>query len=166
MNISRIGRYYYLRLIRLKGTPHALALGAALGVYVGITPTIPFHTILIFILTIATRSSFLAGLITSWLICNPITYLPLYYFSTKIGNFVTPYELNWKSIKELLDVLLSDVTLHERLMAFMAMGMESVVVLVVGGCILALPFAVACYYCSYFLFVKIREKRIQKHILH
>ena len=166
MNISRTGRYYYLRLIRLKGTPHSLALGAALGVFIGITPTMPFHTILIFMLTIVTRSSFLAGLITSWLICNPITYLPLYYFSTKIGNLVTPYELNWQSIKELLDVLLSDVTLNERLMAFMAMGFESVIVLVVGGCILALPFAVACYYSSYFLFVKIRQKRIQKQILH
>ena len=166
MNISRTIRYYYIRLIRLKGTPHSLALGSALGVYIGITPTMPFHTILIFMFTIATRSSFIAGLITSWLVCNPITYIPQYYFSTKIGNMVTPYELNWESIKEVLDVLLSDASLRERLVAFMAMGYESVVVLIVGGCILAFPFAVASYYSSYFLFVKIRKKRIEKQVLH
>ena len=48
----------------------------------------------------------------------------------------------------------------------MAMGLESLVVLMVGGCILALPFGIASYYSSYFLFLKIRKKRLEKQILH
>lgn len=165
MNIGRTGKYYYLRLIRLKGSPHSLALGSAIGVFVGITPTIPFHTIIIFFSTILTRSSFIAGLITSWIACNPITYIPQYYFSTKIGNFVTPYELNWETIKDIMDVLLSDADLSVRLNSFMTLGYESVIVLVVGGCILALPFAIASYYSSYIMFLKIKKKRREKHIL-
>jgi hypothetical protein len=44
--------------------------------------------------------------------------------------------------------------------------MEAIVVMVVGGCLLALPFAVLSYYFSLSLFVKIRNKRREKHILN
>ena len=30
--------------------------------------------------------------------CNPLTYIPIYYFSTIIGNAVTPYELNREKV--------------------------------------------------------------------
>lgn len=166
MNLGRTGKYYYLRLIRLKGSPHSLALGSSIGVFVGITPTIPFHTIMILILSIPTRSSFIAGLITSWLVCNPLTYIPQYYFSTKIGNLVTPYELNWDKIRTVLDILLPDASLAIRFQSIMTLGCESVIVLLVGGSLLALPFAIASYYISYPLFIKIRRKRLEKQVLH
>ena len=40
-----------------------------------------------------------------------------------------------------------------------------IVVMIVGGCILALPFTILSYYLSLSLFVKIRKKRSEKHIL-
>lgn len=166
MNIGRTGKYYYLRLLRLKGSPHSLALGSAIGVFVGITPTIPLHTIIIFILCIFTRSSFIAAIITSWLVCNPLTYIPQYYLSTKIGNLVTPYELSWDKIKSVLNVLLSDSALGERISSFMTLGYESAIILVAGGCLLALPFTIFTYYSSYIMFVKIKKKRREKQILY
>lgn len=166
MNVGRIGRYYYLKLIRLRGTPHSLALGSAIGVFIGITPTIPFHTIAIFICTILTRSSFLAGLITSWLVCNPLTYIPQYYFSLRLGNLVTPYELSWNQIQIVLEVLLSDVSIGVRAKALITMGYEAIMVLMIGGSLLALPFAVLSYYLSYITFIKIKKKRHEKRILH
>ena len=45
MKLNRLGKYYYLKFIRLKGDPRSLALGTAIGVFVGLTPTIPLHTI-------------------------------------------------------------------------------------------------------------------------
>jgi len=165
MNISRTGKYYYLRFLRLKGSPHSLSLGAAIGVFIGITPTIPLHTIAILALTIITRSSFFAGLITSWLVCNPLTYIPQYYFSLKIGNLVTPYHLNWDKIKGVLDILLSDVSFVIRLESLMTLGYEAIIVMLVGGALLALPFTVASYYLSYFTIVKYRMKKREKHVL-
>ena len=109
MNFGRTRRYYYLRFIRLRGTPHSLALGSAIGVFIGITPTIPFHTIVIFFLSIVSRSSFIAGLISSWVVCNPLTYIPQYYLSLRIGNLVTPYELSWNQIQSVVEVVLSEV---------------------------------------------------------
>ena len=165
MNISRTGKYYYLRFIRLRGSPHSLALGASIGVFIGITPTIPLHTIVIFILTVLTRSSFVAGLLTSIVVCNPLTYIPQYYFSLRLGNLATPYELNWLDVKTIVEVILSEVSFVTKVEALLTVGYEAVIVMLVGGSLLALPFAVASYYGSYFTFLKIRKKRMEKHIL-
>lgn len=166
MNLGRTRRYYYLRFIRLKGTPHSLALGSAIGVFVGITPTIPFHTIVIFVLTIFSRSSFIAGLIASWVVCNPLTYIPQYYLSLRIGNLVTPYELSWGQVKSVLEIILSDVSFTTRMNALLTIGYEAIIVMIIGGIILALPFTIISYYLSYMTFIKIRNKRLEKRILH
>jgi len=102
----------------------------------------------------------------SWVVCNPFTYLPQYYLSLKIGNLVTPYELNWSQIKRILDVLLSDISFTIKLHSLATLGYESIAVMLVGGSILAIPFTIACYYYLLWIFIKIRKKRIRKRILH
>lgn len=166
MNFGRTRRYYYLRFIRLRGTPHSLAFGSAIGVFIGITPTIPFHTIIIFFLTISSRSSFIAGLISSWVVCNPLTYVPQYYLSLRIGNLVTPYELSWNQIQSVVEVVLSDVSFTIRMKALLTVSYEAIIVMILGGSLLALPFALASYYISYLVFIKIKNKRREKRILH
>ena len=165
MNITRTGKYYLLKLLRLRGTPQSIALGAAIGVFIGITPTIPLHTVAILALTLFTRSSFLAGFITSILVCNPLTYIPQYFLSLKIGNLVTPFHLNWERVKEVLDVVLSNGSFEARVKPLLSIGFEAITVMLVGGILLALPFAVGSYYLIYFLIVSFRKKRREKQIL-
>lgn len=165
MNISRTGKYYFLKLLRLRGTPHSIALGAAIGIFIGITPTIPFHTITILVLTLMTRTSFLAGFISSVLVCNPLTYVPQYFLSLVIGNILTPYHLSWDRIKQVLDVVLSDAALQTRITTLLSLGYEAVTVMLVGGFVLALPFAIASYYLFHSLVISFRKKRRAKHVL-
>lgn len=164
MTIGRTCRYYYLKLLRLKGTPHSIALGSAIGVFIGITPTMPFHTLLIFFTTLFSRASFFAGLVMSWLVCNPFTYIPQYYFSMLIGNAVTPYEMNWNKIKAVLDFMLSDVSINLKVHTFINLGIETIVILVTGGSLLAFPFAIASYYIMYHLSVKRRRRHVISQI--
>ncbi len=42
---------FYHKFISLKGDPRKISMGMAIGVFVGVTPTIPFHTALIVGLT-------------------------------------------------------------------------------------------------------------------
>ncbi len=166
MKFSRISKYYYRRFQRLKGDPHALAGGFSIGVFVGLTPTIPLHTIIILAFTLPTRTSAVAGILSSWLVSNPITYLPIYYLSLVIGNAVTPYQLNWDKIRTVLNLLHSSPSFTHSLSVIGGLGFEAIVVMVVGGCILALPFALASYYLSLRFFITIRRRRRDKHILH
>ena len=165
MNLKRIARYYYLKFMRLKGDPQSLALGTAIGIFIGITPTMPLHTIVIILATLLTRSSTIAALLASFLVCNPITYVPQYYLSTIIGNAVTPYELTWARIKEVLDILLQHPGVYKSLEVLAGLGYEAAIVLVVGGTVLALPCGIASYFLSLRFFLKIRQKRRQSHLL-
>lgn len=164
--LIRIWRYYFLRFKRLRGNPHTLALGTAIGVFIGLTPTIPFHTILILGLCLLTGGSFLAAVIISWIVCNPLTYVPIYYFSVKAGNAFTPYELNWERISHIIDLLLKHHdSFSESYHIILQIGTEATAVMVAGGIILATPFAVTSYYLSLYFFRKLALKRQQKRIL-
>lgn len=165
MNLARTSKYYFLKLLRLRGTPHSIALGAAIGVFIGLTPTIPLHTIIILALTLLFRCSFIAGLITSLLVCNPLTYVPQYYLALRIGNFFTRYHLSWERIQQVLEVVLSDASFEVRIQSIVALGYEAAAVMLVGGTILALPFAVGSYYLLNFLIVSFRQKRREKQVL-
>lgn len=165
MNIKRTFRYYYIKFIRLKGDPQYLAKGTAIGIFLGITPIIPFHTLLNIIVTFITRTSTIASLLATIIVCNPFTYIPQYYLSIIIGNAVTPYNFTWEKMKQVLDILLAKPGFMESLNALGGLGYEAVIVLLVGGTILAFPFTIAGYFLSLRLFIKIREKRSKKHIL-
>lgn len=162
MKYDRLLKYYHLKFTRLKGDPHSLAMGTAIGVLIGISPTIPLHTILILGITIVSRTSTIAAIISSWIVCNPLTYIPIYYFSMLLGNVVTPYELSWQRVKGLLDTLSSHQSFSNSLKEVLSLGYEAVIVMIIGGFVLAIPFTIASYYFSLQLFRKIRKKRKKK----
>lgn len=162
MKLFRLSKYYYLKFTRLKGDPKSLAMGTAIGVFVGLTPTIPLHTVIILCIAMLTRTSAIAAIIASWIVCNPLTYLPIYYFSMVIGNTLTPFELNWSRIKLLIESLTSQQGFFHSMQDIIGLGFEAVVIMVFGGILLALPFAVISYYISHNLFINIRKRRNAK----
>ena len=165
MNLVRYFKYYFFKFKRLQGSPQALAGGTAIGVLVGLTPTIPFHTVLIVLFTILTRTSCVAGIIISWIVCNPLTYLPIYYVSAMLGNHLTPYELNLGKVRDALEQLVSGDGIQNSLTILMNSGYEAMIVMSVGGLCLAIPFAVASYYIALIFFANINKKRIKKRVL-
>jgi len=165
MNPKRLSRLYYLKFKRLQGSPQSLAKGTAIGIFLGITPIIPLHTVLVILVTLITRTSTVAAFLATVMVCNPLTYVAQYYFSIVIGNAVTPYDFNWERMKGVLDIIIAKPGFTESLQAFAGLGMEAVIVLLIGGSILALPFSIASYFLSLRFFIKIRDKKQQKHIL-
>lgn len=165
MNIWRLFKYYFIKFKRLQGNPRALAGGTAIGVFVGLTPTIPFHTVLIVFLSLVTRTSTLAGVIISWIVCNPLTYLPIYYLSAVVGNKLTPYELDLKSVQAALEQAMAGGSIEHSLTILIKSGYQALVVMGVGGVCLALPFAILSYYLALAFFIQIEKKRAKRRIL-
>jgi len=161
----RAARYYYLRFIRLKGHPSVLARGVAVGTFIGITPTIPFHTILSLILAFFLRGSKVAALISTIVVSNPITILPQYYLSWQIGNWLTPGKHSWEEVSLLFDTIKNGPNYSETLLAFGTIGIDSLMILLGGGIVLALPFTFIFYCLSYFFFSSIQKKRLEKKAL-
>lgn len=159
--IPRYIRYNLIRLKRLRGTPRALAGGIAIGVFIGLSPTMPLHTPLIIGLALLTRSSILAGIIVSWLVCNPFTFFPIYYIAAQIGNYITPYEISVEKLQLLLDTITGGSGFQESLQVFLSLGQETVIVLTAGGFVFSLPFAFLSYYLAEPFFRKRQTKRIK-----
>ncbi len=146
MNLRRRLRYMYLQLRRLPGDPRKIAAGMALGVFIGVTPTIPFHMISALAIAQLVGISRVAAVMGCW-ISNPITIPPFYYFSFKIGK--------WLLYPDHPLTLPDTVNLRELL----RLGWEVNLALQLGGVILAAPFGVAAYFLTLRAVQRFRRRR-------
>jgi len=162
---SRTARYYYLRFLRLKGDPHTLARGIAIGVFIGVTPTLPLHTVLILTLAFLLRGNAIAGILSGWIVCNPFTILPQYYFCWKVGSWLTQTDLSWSRIHQVIVLLTSGAGFQESIAAVAQLSGEAIATLLLGGFLLAIPSTFVGYFLSFYFFRTVREKRREKHIL-
>ncbi len=149
----------------LQGNPPYLARGTAIGVFVGVAPILPFKTLLIVSMTFLLPSSTVAAILVCTLICNPLTYIPLYYAAWCVGNLLLPGYASWEKIQTSI-LLIQQSGFRESLLLLGQTGAETMVVIVLGGVVLAVPFTVVSYPLSLRFFTKIAQKRQEKHLLN
>ena len=77
------------KLLRLRDTPHAIALGMSTGMFLGLSPLYGFHTVLAILGAGLTRGNRAAAVIGCWL-NNPLTMLPLLYLQYRLGVLLLP----------------------------------------------------------------------------
>lgn len=148
MRASRLLRYCWLRFYRLQGTPPAVAGGFAIGVFVGLTPTLPVQTPIILILTLLTNTSFTAGIVSSWLVCNPVTMVPLYYLSYTAGQFVFGSSANSDEIHALIALIQANAALTDILATGSTIGVSTISKLLAGSLFFAIPIGLISYFPS------------------
>jgi len=138
-------REFIERAKTLQGDPHYIAMGMAAGVFVSLTPTVPFHTVIAIFLAFILRGSKPAAAVGVWF-CNPIT-IPLFYLgSYKTGMFILgksiPFDQKYESITEL-----------------MKLGMDVTIAMVIGGVILGILPGIAAYFITRKIFKHIRLRK-------
>jgi len=136
------------RVKNLKGDPHYVAMGMAIGVFVGITPTMPFHTVIAVSLAFILRGSKAAAALGVWF-CNPITAPLFYWGSYKVGMYLlgnpAPFDVKYESVLELLDL-----------------GMDVTIAMIAGGVILGILPGIASYFITRKTITTIRLRRASK----
>ena len=143
MRFNRQFRYIYLRLIRLRGQPHELALGMALGIFIGMTPTIPFHTIVAIGLALSFKASKITAALGTW-ICNPLTIYFIYNYCYKIGSLILGFDHNTKFLSPVVEAINHGEFLN-IIMAILGSGGMVVAAFLLGGIVLGILFAVPSY---------------------
>ncbi len=127
---------FHQRFLSLRGEPRAVALGMALGVFVGVTPTIPFHTLLIVAFGLILRWNIASAYLGSWLISNPLTIPIFYYAQYEIGTFCLGTGKT--------GLVLADYSL----VSLASAGWQILCPLLLGGLITAPLFAVPVYFIT------------------
>jgi uncharacterized protein (DUF2062 family) len=146
MTLKRSLRYFWLKFSRLQGSPRKLAWGMALGVFIGMTPTMPFHTVLALSLAAFFRISPITAYLGIW-IMNPLTMAPIYVGSYKIGKLLLsgvgclrfPENYDYHSLLQLL--------------------WRGGLALQVGGLIIALPPAILSYFLTLWAVQRYRQRK-------
>ena len=144
LSVKRKIKDFVVQARLLQGDPHYVATGMAIGVFIGVTPTIPLHTVLAVALAFAFKCSKPAAIIGVW-VGNPITipffYIGSYYLGTFLFNISTPFNPDHISIHQLMEL-----------------GLEITVAMNIGGILLGIPFGVAAYFITLKAFKSIRGK--------
>jgi len=87
----RSSRYFLKRILRLSGTPHAIALGVGAGVFASFTPFIGFHFVLAGLVAWLIGGNLLASAFGTF-VGNPLTF-PIIWASTfALGNKILGIE--------------------------------------------------------------------------
>jgi len=144
LSVKRKIKDFVVQAKQLKGDPRYVATGMAIGVFIGVTPTIPLHTVLAVAIAFVFKCSKPAAIIGVW-VGNPITipffYIGSYHLGTFLFDISTPFNPDHISIHQL-----------------MGLGLEITVAMNIGGVLLGIPFGVAAYFITLKAFKSIREK--------
>jgi uncharacterized protein len=137
-------------IARQKDTPHKIALGLALGIFVGILPIMGIQMTVVALLALPLRANIKAALAGVW-ISNPITFIPMYWGYYKLGVLFFPSRfVSW-------DAFIGRVTqtggiswssLGKSLARLLDLGVDILIPMWTGATILAVAFSIPTYFIT------------------
>jgi len=147
MKDNAVIKRFYRRFIRLKGNTEQVAIGLTIGVFVGLTPTIPFHTVLAFILALALKQNCTASVLGATAIGNPLTLPFLYITEYHLGKYLLGSNMQ--------EVVFSDYHMWDIL----HVGWSVACPLLVGGIALAFISTLPAYIIARKIVITLRRKK-------
>ena len=155
MKLFRAVRLKYLQLLRIKDTPHRVALGLATGIAAGCLPCMGVQSLLALPVAFMIRANKIASLIGVWW-TNPITFIPIYYSEYVIGTMFSDYSvLNYSEFYQKTSQLrnLEDVT---------NLGLEILMPMTIGSLIAAAVIGPLAFLFFRDLLERRRDRRLRK----
>ena len=150
MKYSRQVKYWYLKFVRLKGEPHALALGLAFGIFSGMMPIIPFQIALAVTMALFFRVSKITAALGTW-VSNPLNWYFLYTFSFKIGTTLLGLSGKGRVFSSVMESLNRGDEWAVVFGKISAAGITMIFSCLFGGFLMGVVSAIP----SYFIFLKI-----------
>lgn len=131
---------HFKEVLETKTSAHSIALGVAIGTFIGIIPT-PFFSVLLGVLIILIfKKTSKLGLFGSLAFWNPLTIPFTYYLSYKIGNILFGN----------LPVIKYNVIILDQIYNFSRRFL-------VGNLIVAIGFSLLCYGLTYLIIKKYKK---------
>jgi uncharacterized protein (DUF2062 family) len=140
---------FYNRFLSLNGKPEEIVRAVTLGVFIGVTPTIPFHTALVMVSCLIFRQNITAAMLGATIVSNPLTIPFLYLAEYELGVLVlglaaNPFVLVDYDVRSILEI-----------------GWHILYPLMAGGMILAVLFTVPSYFITCHFIAKMRNRNVE-----
>lgn len=96
----------FFKVLKSNSSTKSIADGFGLGLFVGFLPIMGIQMYVVFLLTSFLKKNQIVAMLAVW-VSNPLTFIPLYYFNFKVGQFVyhkhVDFDFNnltWKTLLE------------------------------------------------------------------
>ena len=143
---------FYIRFLKIRGTPGQISLGMALGLFIGMTPFMGFHTIAaVAMASLFGWSKLSAGI--GVFVTNPLSAPFIYSVTYQLGSRVSGYTDPGR-----LTALFED----DGVMALIKSSPKIILDLLIGGVIIGVPLAVIGYYITFKIVTDARKKWKQR----
>ncbi|MBN2524965.1 MAG: DUF2062 domain-containing protein [Deltaproteobacteria bacterium] len=145
--------------------PHKIALGLALGIFVGLLPIMGIQMAVVSMFALPLRGNLKAALAGVW-ISNPVTFIPLYWANYLFGTLFFPdRKVGWHEfVGEMAAASQWDWTaVKSSLLSLVNIGADVLIPLWAGSAILAVVFGILTYFLTFRWVVFYRKKRSLPH---
>jgi len=163
----RLKYFVVFRILHADDTPRRIALGVAIGLFVGWTPTVGIQMVIALALATLLKANKIIPVALVW-ITNPVTMLPIFYINWVVGRFLMPgsddLRLNEAYIRlrvivehapGLVQIMTDPGTWRQLLTIFLEMGIE----LWIGSFAIGILLAVSGYFTTLHAVMYLRERR-------
>ncbi len=161
LNYERRLKYYYLRFLRLRGEPHELALGIAIGVFSGMMPILPAQIVFAVALALLFKASKITAALGTW-VSNPLNWYFIYVYDFKLGAYLLGVEGGPEIIRAVTDSINRGDPMSVVWGKLFASGITLVSTLLLGGIIIGFIAAIPSYFLFLKIFQKIRAWRLKR----
>lgn len=136
-------------IVTLKGSPEAIALGTAIGVFIAFTPTVGLQMLLGAFVATLVGASRPAAMIPAW-ITNPATIPPIFAFTYWVGSlfwYGPPVSQVYQRLIAVMKGMarLDWAAFYGQFMEFLKVGKDIFVPLLIGGIIIGAVCAAISY---------------------
>lgn len=158
------------KILGLNDSPHSIALGVGIGMFVAFTPTAPLQMLLAFSLAWLFKANKTAAVIPTW-VTNPITNPPIFFGQYLTGAYLFGYPLVDKQTfaiysKQVMEFTIWEpVNLFHQVVALISQTWKDIgQPLLIGSLIWAIVFGIAFYFITRKIVIKRREAMLEKKL--
>ena len=169
-------RGWFTHLLHLDDSAHCLALGAAVGMFIGLTPTLGLHIALIFFLLMFIPGNRAVALPVAF-VTNPATAVPIFYFNYRVGAWLcgsagtvdvrSQWSVLVKHVPELTQLFYAPGSFFPDLWTWMGEFWRATQAIIwplwVGSLVVATLAAVAAYVGMFYL-VRFYRQRVKERL--
>ena len=159
----KLKRFFIYRVLHVDDTPHRIALGLAIGIFITWTPTMGLQMILTIMVASLMRANKFVGVPFVW-ISNPVTAVPLYGFNYLVGTWVLPGDYPVSKFTESLSkAVFIGGGWMDKIGAWWEATIDFFLPLWIGSIMVALILAVPTYVVTRWAIMKYRKIWHEKH---
>ena len=162
-------RFVKFRILHVDDSPQRMARGIAAGFFTAYLPLFGLHMLLAFVFAQLVRANKALAVMAVW-ICNPLTFVFIYYPCYRLGHFVLPFfhekpQVELDQIQHLLDQTFSLSYMLVNFFTsdywkqvghiFTKVGLE----MFIGGIILGAIVAKIGYWVSFYFIIGYRTRK-------